>query len=166
MEQQNEPQMQQINKSVQVPKNILAIVLIIIITALVFGGGVYAWQNSKIEKIKDERTKKVEELQIQITELQNQVNLSEEVILDHLSWACSDKFIKDDFIITNSECDEVYSCFENTKKQKHKCYSQGSDSDAPGGWAYRNIITCKEDVYIIDAADWFGVRCYGPVENE
>ncbi len=74
MEQQNKPQISQVKKSVQIPKNILVIVLTTIVMALIFGGGVYVWQNSKIEKIKYEDAKTIEGLQEQVQKLQDQID--------------------------------------------------------------------------------------------
>lgn len=63
--QQNNPQ---INKSIQISKNIWTIIISIVITAVIVGGSVYAWQKSNLKD-------KEQTLQQQITSLESQVSL-------------------------------------------------------------------------------------------
>jgi len=73
MEEQNN---QQFNKPIQSSKNIwLVVIIAVIITALIIGGTVYAWQRLNSQSM--EQT-----LQRQITTLQNQINELQQAQLD------------------------------------------------------------------------------------
>jgi len=66
MEQPNE----QLIESVQSSKNIWIIVVSIIVTALVVGGGVYAWQKSSLKNTEQNLEQQISALQNQISQLQ------------------------------------------------------------------------------------------------
>jgi len=66
MNEQNIPQSPQLNEPVQSSKNIWLTIITIIVTAIVVGGGVYAWQKSNLRTTE-------QSLQQQITDMQNQI---------------------------------------------------------------------------------------------
>lgn len=59
-------------------KNALMIILSVIITAFVIGGGVFLWQRSIIDKIIDASSKEQQSLKQQIESLQKQLSVSDE----------------------------------------------------------------------------------------
>jgi len=73
MEQTNEQPIEQIQSS----KNIWIIVIAIIVTALIVGGGVYAWQRSNLKNTKQNLEQKISMLQNQINQLQQQVDFTQ-----------------------------------------------------------------------------------------
>jgi len=70
MEEQNE----QTIKPVQSPKNIWTIIISIIVTAFIVGGGVYTWQKSHIKNTEQELQQQIYILQDQIIQYQQQIN--------------------------------------------------------------------------------------------
>lgn len=66
MEQLNEQPIE----SIQSSKNIWIIVVSIVATALIVGGGVYAWQKSNLKSTEQSLQQQISELQNQISQLQ------------------------------------------------------------------------------------------------
>ncbi|MCG2698295.1 hypothetical protein L6307_04390 [Candidatus Parcubacteria bacterium] len=71
MEQQNE----QPTEPVQSSKNIWVTIVVVIVTALIVGGGVYTWQRSNLKTTEQDLQQKIFSLQNQISQLQQQNNL-------------------------------------------------------------------------------------------
>ncbi len=66
MEQQNEQQLEPVQSS----KNIWIVIVSVIVTALVIGGGVYAWQRSNLKNTEQGLQEQISMLQGQISQLQ------------------------------------------------------------------------------------------------
>lgn len=66
----NEENFPQSNEPVQSSKNVWMIVISVIVTALIVGGGVYAWQRSSLQSTEKSLQKKITNLQSQIENLQ------------------------------------------------------------------------------------------------
>ena len=56
-----------------------------------------------------------------------------------------------------------FRCNDSSKpKLIMKCYDSGRKEDVEGGWAYKYILQCEEGCYVVDGAEMYGERIYGP----
>lgn len=66
----NEQNMPQPNESIQSSKHIWITIIAVVFTAIIFGGGVYAWQKSSLQVTEQSLQQQITALQNQLTELQ------------------------------------------------------------------------------------------------
>jgi len=66
----NEQNIPQPNEPVQSSKHIWIIIIAVVLTAIIVGGGVYAWQKSNLQSTEQSLQQQISELQNQITNLQ------------------------------------------------------------------------------------------------
>lgn len=60
-------------------KTVITVIVSVIITALVIGGGVYAMQQAQIKKITEKDSLQMQQLQAQLTQLQNQIKNGDKI---------------------------------------------------------------------------------------
>lgn len=94
----NEQNIPQSNESIQSSKNIWITVIAVIVTALIVGGGVYAWQRSNLKSTE-------QSLQQQITSLQNQISQLQQTQSNSNQQTANDTIQQNDDQTTNVPSD-------------------------------------------------------------
>lgn len=67
---------------------------------------------------------------------------------------------------TGCQLSPSYICKDtNNIAEKIEFYSHSAGTKVKGGWSYRYALVCGDNYWILDAADSFGIKVYGPFEK-